>query len=265
VEPIRSADNPKIKELRALLQDAGARRTSGLWVAEGVRLAEEAASSGLEIVRVFVSDDWEGERKEALLARLSSCDAEIVWVKRGILREISDTRQPQGIAVVLRAPMWNWAELSSRSGPVLVLDRLQDPGNVGTLARSLAAAGGAGLVLAPETADPGNPKALRASAGALFRLPVVRSESLAEARKTLACSFYTTAGRGGRAPEDLPLDEKFALVLGQEGLGVGRGWSEGVDGIVTIPMETGVESLNVATAGGVILFEAARQRRASLR
>lgn len=260
MEPLRSAANPRVRRLKALLAEAKERRREGRWVAEGLRLAEEAAGSGLALEAAFVTEEFRGEREDALLERLRGRGVEFVPLARGVLREISDTQAPQGIALVLEAPRWDWEDLAG-PGPILILDRLQDPGNVGALARSLAAAGGAGLVLCPETADPGNPKALRASAGALFRLPFVRAGEPAETARRLGRPLYVTSGAGGSLPEALPLHEPFALVLGQEGGGVADPWRALAAAGVTIPMEAAVESLNVAAAGAVLVFEAARRRR----
>jgi TrmH family RNA methyltransferase len=141
------------------------------------------------------------------------------------------------------------------------LDRLQDPGNLGTIARVAEGAGAAGLALAPGTADPGNPKALRASAGALLRLPAVRVEDAGEFLNAAGLPVLTTDGSGGSCYDSADLRQPFVLVLGQEGAGVSAELADRADRRITIPMAGGLESLNVASACAVVLFEAARQRR----
>jgi TrmH family RNA methyltransferase len=177
------------------------------------------------------------------------------------MKELSDTATPQGVAAVFSPPKFSLEELSKSKRPVLILDAVRDPGNLGTIARSALAGGAGGIILGPSSVDPGNPKALRGSMGALLRLPVIGVDSGAAVRKALSMPILGTGGEGGKLPEDCPLHEPFALLIGQEAEGISEEWSALADGWLTIPMENGVESLNVATAASVILFEAARQRR----
>jgi len=261
---IDSAANPRIKRLKKLFTDAGFRKAEGLWVVEGIRQAEEAVKAYCPtpgLVECFFVGGETSERGEALKAALVHKGVEVVTVGRGVFRSFSDTATPQGVCLVVEAPVWDPQFMNHSGGPLLVADQIREPGNLGTLFRTAAAAGAGGLLLTRGTVDPGNPKCVRASAGTIFHLPFIQLESPEEARGILTRPIYATSGAGGVPPEELPLDKPFALVLGGEAEGLGARWEGLVDSLITIPMGKGVESLNVAAAGAAILFEAARQRR----
>lgn len=262
-DPISSLDNERLRWLRRLTADRRLRRREGLWVTEGVRLAEEVVASGLA-PRLWVWEEgWEekGPREAGLAAGVVQRREPLVRTRRGLLRELTTTHTPQGICVAFAAPASQVADLAIGDGPVVVLDQLQDPGNLGTIARVALGAGAAGLALTPGAADPGNPKALRASAGALLRLPVVRIAKAAEWLATLGLPVLSTSGAAGVPYERLGLGGRFVLLLGQEGAGLSPELAALATAQVTIPMAGGLESLNVASAAAVLLFEAARQRR----
>ena len=261
--PISSPHNERLRWLRRLLGDRRLRRREGVWVAEGLRLAEEVCAAGREVFLWAVEEGWEGggERAAALLAAVTGRGDPVVRVRRGVLREMTTTETPQGVLAAFAAPRWEPGDLRAVEGPVVLLDRLQDPGNLGTIARVAEGAGAAGLALTPGTADPGNPKALRASAGALLRLPAVRVESPPGFLESVGLPVLTTSGAGGTPYDCAQLGRPFVLLLGQEGAGVSAELAGRADGRITIPMAGGLESLNVASACAVILYEAARQRR----
>jgi TrmH family RNA methyltransferase len=265
LDPIKSTSNTRVKRLTKLLRDAKARRQEGVWVTEGVRLAEEVIASGLEIESAYVVQDWAGERNLAFSAALAARGITPTILAKGVFREVSDTSQPQGVALIVKTPVYAQESVLGLAGPLVILDRIRDPGNLGTIARSAAAAGGAGLILTAETVDPGNPKALRASAGALLRLPYLRIDTPEAIRSLLSRPIYATAGHEGNAPERMPLQNPHALVLGHEAQGPDKRWKALVDGLITIPMERDVESLNVAVAASIILFESARIKRGAKR
>ena len=133
---ITSAANARIKWVKKLLSDPKARRDEGLWVAEGLRLAEEVVGAGCRVEMALVSEEWSGERQEALVAALDASGAQRLTVAKGVMRELSDTQTPQGVALVFDRPDWTLDDVATGSGPVLILDRLRDPGNLGTLART---------------------------------------------------------------------------------------------------------------------------------
>lgn len=260
--PPLSARNARIRWFRRLAADPKARRAEGLWVAEGVRLAEEVLRAGMPVALWVVAQGWGREGRDAALRGVAEGRNDPwVEVEPHVLASLADTRSPQGVLCAFRAPAWSLGDVTAGAGPVLVLDRLQDPGNLGTLARSAEAAGAAGLLLAPGSVDPGNPKALRASAGSLLRLAHAASDDPLRTLRAAARAVATTALAGGVPYTEADLRKPFALLIGQEGSGVSRELAEAADLVLTIPMAGQVESLNAATAASVILFEAARQRR----
>lgn len=238
------------------------RREQGFWIAEGVRLAEEVLRQGKGARLWVLAEGWGARdaRAAAVCEAISRRGDEVVEVGAGLVRELSDTQTPQGILCAVEAPRWRAEDVFEGSGPVVLLDRIQDPGNLGTIVRSAEAAGAAGVLLTPGCVDPGNPKALRASAGSLLRLPVATvadpAASIREAGRLLAA----TSGRGGVPYHRADLTRPLALLIGQEGAGVAASLGGAADLTLTVPMAAGVESLNAAAAAAVILFEAARQR-----
>jgi RNA methyltransferase, TrmH family len=261
--PVVSPRNPRIRQVRKLLREPSARQAEGLWVCEGVHLAEEVLRWGGPVRHWVLSEGWgrTGGREEAVRRIAESRRDAILEIDVAAFRELAATRNPQGVLCVLQAPRWRAEDVLSRPGPVLILEALQDPGNVGTIARSAEAAGAAGVLVAGRGADPGNPKALRASAGSLLRLPVAATtEPLALARRS-GRILVTTSSHEGVPLWAAALSKPFALLIGQEGAGISTEFRRAADLSLRIPMEGEVESLNAAAAAAVILFEAARQRR----
>lgn len=258
-----SPRNPRLAWARRLAEDRGARREEGLWVAEGLRLAEEVWAEALGVRLWILEEGWGrgADRAGALRARIEGRGDEVLDVRRGLLRVAADTETPQGVLAVFEAPRWTADDLLCRSGPLVVLDRLQDPGNLGTVARTAEGAGAAGLLLTPGTVDPGSPKALRAAAGSLLRLPVLAAEDPAALLREAGVPMLAAAGAGGIPYDRADLGGRFALLLGQEGAGLSQELLREARGVLTVPMEGRLESLNVAATAAAILFEAARQRR----
>ncbi len=252
---------PNLVSLVRDLQRRKGRRRRGLAVAEGVRLVEDALAAGVRLQGVVVANDLDaGPRGAALLETLAAHDVPVVAVTPRTLEQLADTDTPQGVIAVIEPPRWSLADIRPQRGaPVLVLDGVQDPGNVGTLIRTAFALGAAGALLLPGTAEPSNPKVLRAAMGATFRLPwapVNESEFPAWVREVDATVWVTAAD--GTPVRRLPAPERLALVLGNEGAGVRPGIRQMARSTVAIPLARGAESLNVAVAAGIVLFEVGR-------
>jgi RNA methyltransferase, TrmH family len=259
-EPL-SARNPRVAQARSLARDRAERESSGLAVLEGVRLAEEAVAAGLAMEwALFTEALGQKERGAALLAALAQRGVAAFPVAPETLAKAADTESPQGILVVFRPRAWRLADLPA-GGLVCVLDNLQDPGNLGTVIRSLEAMGGAGLVVAAGV-DPYNPKVVRGAMGSLFRLPVVKGElepSLRALRAGGRRIFVADAG-GELTPWTADLAGPAALVIGNEGNGPSAGARAMADGIISIPMPGPTESLNAGVAASLLFYEALRQR-----
>ncbi len=265
-EVVRSRTNERLRWVRRLVRSRKVRRREGVWVAEGVRLCEEVFGEGLEVRLWVLEEGWADggdTRARNLLEGIRRRGDPVLVASPARVREIADTQTPQGVVAVFRAPRWELADLEARPGPVVLLDRVQDPGNLGTIARTAEAFGAAGLVLTPGCADPGGPKALRASAGSLLRLPVVRVEDPVGWLGGAARPGAAAVRSGGMPPGRLDLTGRFTLLLGQEGAGLSPELEARARLRITVPMEGRVESLNVAATAAVVLYEAWRQRSGS--
>jgi len=253
--------------LQTLIRDLRLRRgreRRGLALAEGVRLVEEAVSTGIGFRGAAIAPALEGTaRGKALKAALQRAGVNLVAVSDPELAELADTEQPQGVVAVVEPPDWGWANLPANPGSVvLALDAVQDPGNVGTMLRTTLALGGGGVIALKGTAELTNPKVVRGSTGALFRIPAF-SASEAELRRWVtenSVELWLAAadappipelpGRNGRPP--------ICLVVGNEGAGVSSSIESRAVRRVGVPLEAGAESLNVAVAAGILLYELTR-------
>jgi TrmH family RNA methyltransferase len=257
---IRSRTNPVVKRLRALKE----RGAEDLALLEGFTLVEEALSAGLEIVEVAVTPEAaETARGRALVAGLGARSVPVRHVDERLLASLSETETSQGLLALARRPRFDEEAIYRGQPLVVVAVRLQNPGNVGAVLRAAEAAGASGAYLTTGTADPLSWKALRGAMGSAWRLPHVRglsaTEVLARLRARGVTSLAAVAGTA-EAYDTVDLARPVAFLLGQEAGGLEDEIASQADGRIAIPMAGRAESLNVAVAAGVLLFEAARQR-----
>src|SRR5436305_2812383 len=252
------------------LQRRKARGRRGLALIEGVRLVEEALGAGVAFQGALVAPDLaRTERGTALVAELQGHGVAVEEVGARIFAELADTETPQGIIAVIEPRRWSAGDFTPSPGAVaLVIDGVQDPGNVGTLIRTAHALGAAGTVVLRGTADPTSPKALRAAMGATFRHPVVPLDDagfIAWARK-LTVTLWAAAADGvplhrAMAKEEVGRgDGPIAVIVGNEGAGIRPQLNAVAAQRVAIPLALGAESLNVAVAAGILLYEVTRGR-----
>jgi TrmH family RNA methyltransferase len=262
---ITSRSNPKIKDIR-LLKQARHRDARGEYFVEGVRLMEEALRRPSALRKVVYSPRVEeSPRGMDLLsnARRATGHAEWLYASDEVLGSISDTQSHQGILAVLAKEEHGWEDLTGREGVILLLWELQDPGNLGTIFRAAEAGGSAGLVLSRGSVDPYSPKVLRASMGSLFRLPFLADQDLPSRMESLRKKgrrVWAAAGSGGTSLWKADLSGPSAVILGQEAGGIPEELLKAADGVLTIPMVPPTESLNVALAAGLVVYEAFRQK-----
>ena len=270
---ILSDQNAEYKELEAL-NNRKTREKTGLFLAEGYHLIREALRAGLTVRTVYADAsllDGGREAGRTLERFLAECEAEgirVTLLAGPLFARLAGTETPQGVLASVEKPDGADSASAAAGTPgdgrrILVLDRIQDPGNLGTLIRTADAAGFDAVLLVKGTADPYAPKVLRATQGSLFRLRFGFTEDaeetvrvLKEARKTVLVSVP----RDAESAYDVPMTGDFALVIGNEGGGVSDAFVNGADRRVTIPMEGETESLNASIAGAVLLFESVRQR-----
>lgn len=233
------------------------REREGLVLVEGPRAVRDVLAAGVPPRFAVVSPRCDG-----LDPGLADTLAEVTEVERvddEVFARLADTAQPQGVLAVVAEPDDGWFDRLGPAARVVVLDALQDPGNVGTLIRAAAAFGLDGAVLLDGTVDPWNPKAVRASAGAVFRCPVAL-RSADEALPLLAAAGLPmlVSDAGGRDAAPPPWHGGWALVVGSEGHGVRPAVREAAADTVRVPMGGGVESLNAAVAGSILMYELTR-------
>lgn len=262
VTEIRSRTNARVKQLRAAF--AGQERLSeGLLAIEGEHLLEEAVRSGLEIRTLFLA-----ERQQ--IPTGLGMKTEIVRLSSDVFASAVETRSPQGIAALVEPPAFAIKDIFERqeSALVVIAAGLQDPGNMGTMIRSAEAFGASGVITTPGTVSAWNQKAVRASVGSVFRMPVVSgtSRQIEELAKEYGVRLFAavgTADSGVLNAQDISLSEPTAFLIGNEGSGLAQEWLEMATDRITIPCPGRVESLNAAVAASLLLYEASRQRSSS--
>jgi RNA methyltransferase, TrmH family len=266
VRIVQSKQNARLKALRRAFSRAG-RDTDGLAAIEGAHLLEEAVEAGLRVHTVFlrlgkgvgVFGPEEG----------SPVEIETLVVPAEIFDAIVETETPQPVAALVEMPNWSWTDaLTGKNGGaplIVVLAGIQDPGNLGTILRSAEAFGATGIVSLPGTVSAWNAKAVRASAGSVFRLPVLAAsaEECFQNLRENKTAIWATRAREAQPAESVDLRRPVALLIGNEGNGVPEELAAQADGAITIPCPGPVESLNAAVAASVLLYEASRQRGSS--
>jgi len=262
---IEGRHNPLAKEVRQAF--ARAERTAdGCTAIEGVRIVEEAIRSGLRFRAVLFRESAEGVA-ERLLPQIGA-HVETLSLPDKLFDGVVPSESPQGVAALVRVKEFSLDDVLERLqvGPVVVVMGLQDPGNLGTVLRSAEAFGSAGVVLGEGTVSPANSKVIRASAGSIFRLPVVAkasggTEEICGKLRKAGVRMIATSSHKGTALDEASLTGSVAVFLGSEGSGLPRGLMAQVDELIAIPHSEQVESLNAGVAGSIVLYEAARQRR----
>ena len=252
---ITSLSNDKVKFVRAL-SDRKHRVREGRFVIEGARLIDDALAAGVKPDWVFCAEQLT-PRARATLAQLKSLGVELIPVSDSVLQACSETETPQGLLAIAAFPQF---ELPAHSTLILIADALRDPGNLGTLLRSAAAAGIDGVLLSPDTVDAYNPKVVRGAMGAHFRLPIVQADWALIVQSTRDLKIYLASAAGERAYSEVDWTPPSALIVGGEASGASEAASSLAAAHVSIPLTNEVESLNAAVAASVILFEAKRQR-----
>ena len=256
---ITSPQNSKLKLVRALQGRAKERREAGAFFAEGVRLVEDALAAGWPFRFVLYGGQL-SERGMALVARLEGLKVDVEQVDNALLEAISETETSQGILAVLELPNIELSNIESLNF-LLIPDQIRDPGNLGTLLRSAAAAGVQGVVIPPETADAFSPKVVRAGMGAHFRMPVY-SLGWDEIRTLVAGkTVFLADAQGQTSLWDADFHQPLALIVGGEADGASPAARQLADTLVNIPMPGKIESLNAAVAGAILMFEVVRQRK----
>ncbi|MGI0490727.1 TrmH family RNA methyltransferase [Alkalinema pantanalense CENA528] len=257
---LTSLQNPLVKQLRKL-QRAKERVGQGVFLLEGTHLLQEAKATNQPLNVVCCTEDWQN-RYPDLFAWVMGTAQRLEQVSPEVLRAIATTVEPDGVVATVPRLHTQAIEIHSLG---LVLESIQDPGNLGTMIRTAAAAGTEGLLVGGSSVDLGNPKVLRASAGQWFRLPMQVAPQLPEllqAHRDRGFQLVATLPTAQKSYWDVDFRQPTLVLMGNEGAGLSADLADFATLPVRIPLAPGVESLNVAIAAALILYEAQRQRQA---
>jgi RNA methyltransferase, TrmH family len=266
---IEGRHNPLVKQLRQAFSRSEL-TDAGDCAIEGLRILEEAIRSGLRFSSVFFRESAQ-DRANRLLPQIGA-QVETLLLPDKLFDSLVPSESPQGVAALVRLKEFSLDDVTERLqvGPIVVLAGLQDPGNLGTILRSSEAFGSAGVVLGEGTVSAFNSKVVRASAGSVFRLPIVHSQSksgapkleeVSEKLRSQAVRLLATSSHKGTALDQADLASPAAIFFGNEGSGLPRDLMAKMDEVIAIPHTPQVESLNAGVAASIVLYEAARQRK----
>ncbi len=261
--PISSRDNSTVKYLRSL-SDPKRRKKEQVFLIEGVKMVEEAVRDDLGVKTVVATPSLTQHHGKGVLKLSENKGIDIVWVSDRLMDVLAESKTPQPImAVVQMKQHTEESLLKHKARLIIVAHQLQDPGNLGTIIRTAEAVGASGIAITSNTVDPFNAKAVRASMNSILRLPVVQVGDIATfIQKCRQTGFQTvaTALNGDKAHFAVDLTKPTAVIVGREGAGLSQDIMAAIDLRVRIPMAETIDSLNVATAAAVVLYEAMRQR-----
>lgn len=254
---ITSSSNAQVKRVIQLNNKSKERKKQKLFVAEGIKMFQEAPREWIE--RIFVTEDFKKEHGEYL----SKTEYEVV--EERIFRQMSDTQSPQGVLCLIRMPAYTLQGVLSGAHPLcMILEDLQDPGNLGTIVRTAEGAGVTGLLMSKNTVDIYNPKTIRSTMGSIYRVPFVYIEDLCEILSELkrrGIITYAAHLQGEHTYDSEDYTGGTAFFIGNEGNGLSKRLADRSDYLIRVPMEGEVESLNAAVASSILMYEAYRQRR----
>ena len=256
---ISSTSNQQMKALSALLKKSKERKEKGVFVVEGTKMVAEAPKDWLQ--SVYVSESYEKNPENARLLR----DFTYEVVSDSVFKSVSDTQTPQGILAVVRMPKYTLeALIDGDKTHLLILESIQDPGNLGTMVRTGEGAGITGVIMNKTTVDLFNPKTIRSTMGSIYRVPFYVAEDLEETLDSLkkqSVALYAAHLKGEHAYDEEDYTGACGFLIGNEGNGLSDTIANLADTYIKIPMEGQVESLNAAISASLLMYEANRQRR----
>lgn len=256
---ITSASNKKVKDIIQLTQKAKERRVRDLFVVEGTKMFLEAPTERIE--QVFVSSAFLLNAGEMILNKLHETDYE--EVADDVFKKMSDTQTPQGILCTIKQFHYQFEDLFQEKGLYILLESLQDPGNLGTIFRTAEGAGINGIIMSSDTVDLYNPKTIRSTMGSIYRMPHLYTEDLLQMISKLkeqGITVYAAHLKGERYYDAFDYQKGSAFLIGNEGNGLKKETAEKASTYLKIPMEGKLESLNAAVSAAILMYEAHRQR-----
>ncbi len=265
---ITSASNQQLKQVNALLKKSKERKEKKAFVVEGPRMVEEAPVEALKAIYVAESFEKNIENQSLLNELRHKChmgNAVYEVVSDSVFKSVSDTQTPQGIMAVVTMPEYSLEQLLNGDKiHLLILESVQDPGNLGTMVRTGEGAGITGIIMNKTTVDLFNPKTIRSTMGSIYRVPFYVAEDFAstlEVLKEKGISLYAAHLKGQHMYDEEDYTEACGFLIGNEGNGLTDETADIADTYIKIPMEGKVESLNAAISATLLMYEANRQRR----
>ncbi len=251
---ITTNQNKQVKRILKLKKSARERRKEKLFIVEGIRMFEEIPEDRL--YKTYVTEEFLEAHRELFQKK----NPELVSSQ--IMKELSDTMTPQGVLALVKIREFHMEQLARNDALLLVLENLQDPGNLGTILRTGEGAGVTGIIMSRDTVDIYNPKVIRSTMGSIFRVPFVYADDMNEVIRFLKKNQITTyaAHLDGTNYTKEDYNKGTAFFIGNEGNGLSRELTRAADHMIRIPMNGKVESLNAAMAAGLLMYEARRQR-----
>ena len=255
---ITSTSNPQVKNLQQLKKKASARNEQDAFLVEGIKMFQEAP--GERIQKLYVSKSLYDEKGAAFFG-----NSELEVLDDRVYASVSDTKTPQGVLCVMKQYHYSLDDLAGKKHPfIMILENLQDPGNLGTILRTAEGAGVDGVILSRTSVDIYNPKTIRATMGSIYRMPFLYVDQLEEILPELkrrGIRTYAAHLQGKNCYDEENYKEGTAFLIGNEGNGLTEGLSNCADVWIRIPMHGKLESLNAAVAASVLMYEVCRQRR----
>lgn len=265
---ITSFSNPRIKSVMQLQSKAKARKEQDAFVVEGVKMFLEAPIERIREVyfsESFLHAEAENANVRNKIKELEATGIPYESVSEEVFKKLSDTVTPQGVLLVCKAYHYSLRDLLTKENPLLlIVEDIQDPGNLGTMIRTGEGAGIDGIIMTKETADLYNPKVIRSTMGSVYRVPFVVTDDLIGVLSKLRESGITTYAahlKGTKSYDAFDYRKGCAFLIGNEGNGLKKETADAADSYMRIPMQGRVESLNAGIAAAVLMYEAARQRR----
>ncbi|WP_167955800.1 23S rRNA (guanosine(2251)-2'-O)-methyltransferase RlmB [Anaerosporobacter faecicola] len=258
---ITSASNNQIKNLIALQKKAKVRNSQKEFVIEGIKMFEETSQE--QLVKAYVTETFYQERIQENTAYFDGFSYEIVADK--IFCEVADTTTPQGVLAIVKQPAYDYESLiTAEHANLLLLEDVRDPGNMGTIIRTAEGAGITGIVISKESVDIFNPKVVRSTMGALYRMPFVYVDHFVDALREMkqqGITIYASHLSATNYYDEEVYESKTGIIIGNEANGISEEVSKEADRLIKIPMEGKVESLNAGVAASILMYEVYRQKR----
>lgn len=256
---ITSTSNAQMKNLSALLKKSKERKEQKCFVIEGRKMFEEICSDEKRLVKAYFSETY---AKERYGDELPGFPCEVVADK--VFEAVAETVTPQGVLAIVKMPEYSLKTMIQQAGTLMLLEDLRDPGNLGTIIRTAEAAGVAGIILSRESVDVYNPKVIRSTMGAVYRVPFLYADDFYETLQVLkqhGVRLFAAHLKGTKNFDEASYDGKVGILIGNEANGLTERAAQLAEEKVLIPMAGNVESLNAAVAAALLMYEAFRKQR----